>query len=339
MLYGWLEVGASNVPVFLSQCNQDIILRSTNSNNKIMIGNQIYPITSGSNIAAGAYIVNNNIGVNRLPDSNIQLDVNSNIRLNNTLYFTECVNGVENQTAYFVNSNNALNLYYNEARKCYFTYSNGVQFFDKIYNTSDIYAPAFNVLSDSNFKRDVIESDKDYDANLLSNINIYDYRFVNQNIPTKGFIAQQVEQHFPQCIQKTMGFIPCSLTSVFVNKDGHITKTVLPFDINIGEKIVIQIAPTQYIPTASPSVFLQPSQTAELIVYKIEGDIVYVSGKPIYMGNKINIVGKNGVVRTIDTNQLLAVCFNNTKKLKEDIAEMKIKMARIEAQLETLIPI
>ena len=307
MLYGWLEVGASNINVFSSQCNQDIILRTANSNNKIIIGNQIYNISSGSNSLAGLYILSNNIGVNKVPTSNVQVDINGKFSINNSITFTESAIGVSNQPAYLVNSNNALYIYYNGLQKIKMTSANGISVTDTVYSTCDFYAPAFNVTSDSNLKRDIFLSDTTVDVDKVNALNVYDYRFYNSTSNVKGFIAQQVEQIFPQAINRTMGFIPSSTVTVFLNTDGRIVKSSLPFSIEVGERIVAKSF----------------SRQCEFIVYKQTEDIVFVSGEKQFMGFNIEVSGKNGYIRTIDPNQILALCLNNIKDLNKRVGNLE----------------
>ena len=319
MLYGWLEVGASNVGIFSSQCNQDIILRSTNSNNKIILGNQIYNITSGSNMLAALYISSNNVGVNKIPTSNVQLDINGTFNINNSVTFIESMSGVANQPSYFINSNNTFYLYHNGVQRIRFTDQDGINVSDRIYSTSDMFAPAFNVLSDSNLKRDIVISEASNDKEKVKNINVYDYRFYNNTSNVKGFIAQQVEEIFPQAIQRTMGFIPSSAVVVFLSRDGIISLDALPFTVEVGERL-----------TAMSS-----GRVCEFMVYKIDGVNIHVSGDKQFIGMNITVTGKNGFIRTIDTNQVLALCFSGLKDCMNNIEALNKKIEEIIGEVPT----
>lgn len=322
MLYGWLEVGASNVGIFSSQCNQDIILRSTNSNNKIMIGNQIYSITSGSNMLAAMYISSNNVGINKVPTSNVQLDVNGRFNINNSMTFIETLPATSNQPTYFINSNNAFYIFYNGAQKIRLTNEQGINISDKVYSTSDFFAPAFNVTSDSNLKREISLSDTLEDALKVEKIKTYDYRFYNNTSNTKGFIAQQVEEVFPQAINRAIGFIPSSTKTVFINYDGIIPIANLPFDIQVGERIVA----------------LSSGRPCEFIVYKTTETHVHVSGDRQYMGFNVEVTGKNGFIRTIDTNQLLALSFSTIHTLQNRVTQLEAKLEHLLESLSFPIP-
>lgn len=317
MLYGWLEVGASNISIFSSQSNQDIILRTTNAANKIMIGNQLYNLDAGSNIPAAVYISSNNVGINKVPVEGVQLDIAGRASINNSLTFTETLIGsggaILDQPASFVNSNNALYISYNGVERMRFTANSGINVVDKVVSTQDFFAPAFNVLSDSNLKRDIILSDAESDRARMRGINVYDYRFHNSSSNIKGFIAQQVETAFPQAVQKTFGFIPCNRMQVMIMRNGDIDRTLqnLPFDnIEVGEKLCAAYNGVTY----------------EFLVCKVSDSNINVYGSgPAETGGLVQFYGKHGYIRTIDTNQLLALCFNNIKTLSEKVAALEQK--------------
>jgi len=310
MLYGWLEVGASNVGVFNSQCNNDIILRTTTSNNNIIIGTQVHSLAAGSNTWAAMYINSNNLGLKKIPDNDIVLDVNGNAALNKMLYFHESLSNVTDKLAIYTNSNNALYLSYNGNIKIKYTDTDGIRVYDKTYSTEDYYAPAFNVWSDSNFKRNITPSSTSYDAAILSNITTYDYTFWDKpNKPIKGFIAQDVEQWFPQCIVKSLGVIPCSMTQVFIGVQGLVSRSAMPFGVEVGETIV--------------GMSTGNSVTYEYFVYNVDDSNVHVSGDRRGMGTMVNITSKKGFVRSIDTSQLLALCVGSIKDLTRRLSMLE----------------
>jgi Chaperone of endosialidase len=262
---------------------------------------------------AALYISSNNVGVNKIPTSNVQLDINGTFNINNSMTFVESMSGVANHPSYFINSNNTFYLYHNGVQRIRFTDQAGINVSDKIYSTSDMFAPAFNVLSDSNLKRDIIISDANNDREKINNINVYDYRFYNNTSNIKGFIAQQVEEIFPQAIQRTMGVIPSSAVTVFLSRDGIISLEALPFTVEVGERL-----------TATSS-----GRPCEFMVYKIDGSNIHVSGDKQFMGMNITVTGKFGFIRTIDTNQLLALCFSSLKDCMKNIEVLNKKIEEI----------
>lgn len=68
-MYGWFEPGGGVNKYFLSTQMIDVLLRSSSTNNNIVIGN-------GSNPSATAaiYVQQNNVGIRRLPDPSYSLD-------------------------------------------------------------------------------------------------------------------------------------------------------------------------------------------------------------------------------------------------------------------------
>lgn len=306
MLYGWLEIGASNISVFSSQCNQDIVLRTAQSNNKIMVGNQMYSLSSGSNVLAGMYILNNNIGIRTIPAVDQQLDINGNLRTNKTFFLTESVPDVSNQTAFVTNSNNALHIFYNSNPKMNFTNSN-IYITDTVFSSHDFFAPAFNIISDSNFKRDIEESAPITDFQCLSSVKVCNYRMVNDTSGNtiKGMIAQQIEDVFPQAVKKTFGFIPCNNAYIYITPEGTIPKNALPLVLEVGERLITSNSDNRY----------------EFIVMKITEDQIHVHGN--HNNLKMRVMGKQGYIRTIDTNQVLALCINSIKHLSSELDKVK----------------
>jgi hypothetical protein len=144
----------------------------------------------------------------------------------------------------------------------------------------------------------------------LQNITTYDYTLWDKPArPIKGFIAQDVEKWFPQCIVKSMGSIPCSMTPTFISLQGRIARDALPFEVEVGETIV-------GINTAN-------SVTYEYFAYNVDDSNVYVSGDSKAMGVMINVTSKKGFVRSVDTTQLLALCFSCIKDLTQRVSVLE----------------
>lgn len=70
----------------------------------------------------------------------------------------------------------------------------------------------FNAFSDSRIKENLSVSDLNDDLNLLKQFKVTDYQFkdflTQGNRPSKGFIAEEVEQIFPQAVSHRSDFIP-----------------------------------------------------------------------------------------------------------------------------------
>lgn len=218
MLYGWIEVGASNNALFSNTSNEDIIIRTIQPSNKIIMGNTASSITS-----AAVYITGNNVGINKVPDSNIRLDVNgmtvlhtcqiglSNLATNLTLHGgfvmkdTAQPFDLTTNDAVISNSNGVLTVGFQNALpvRMSVTDGNGMTLNDTVTITRDVFAPAFNLLSDRSLKNDIKPSDPERDVQIHCALEVVDYKINNDTTDVKGFIAQDVALAFPGAVKGT----------------------------------------------------------------------------------------------------------------------------------------
>lgn len=216
MLYGWIEIGASNNSLFRSESNEDIIVR-TIYDNKIILGN-----TNGTNANAAMYIKGNNVGILKVPDTNVALDVSgfavlksaqvglsnlpSQLILNADLVMKDkSTNFLSTNELCIVNNNSVCTFKYNNTSRLQITDGNGISLNDNVFITNDVYATAFNLTSDISFKQNIKPSDAEKDCSTLRNLQVVDYDFMLQNGATrhtKGFIAQHVESVFPTAVSE-----------------------------------------------------------------------------------------------------------------------------------------
>lgn len=224
MLYGWLEVGLSNNMLFKNEVDQDIVLR-TIYNNKIIFGN-----TDGINADAAVYVQGNNVGMKKTPDINVSLDVNgfsvfksaqvglsnlpTSLSLNGELIIKDQskspsqVSGLPMQFN-IKNSNETLTFNYNNSNRLTVTNGNGITLNDNVYISNDVFANTFNMTSDVRFKTDIIKTNQDEDVQILQNLKVRDFEFIQHpGRIFKGFIAQEVEEIFPQVIVEKTGYTP-----------------------------------------------------------------------------------------------------------------------------------
>lgn len=219
MLYGWIEVGLSNNTLFRNEVDQDIIVR-TIYNNKIILGN-----TNGTSADAAVYILGNNVGIKKVPDSNVSFDVDgfsvlrslqvglSNVptafTLNGDMILKDkALNFASNMELKCINSNNYFEMYYNNIKRVKITDGVGIDLNDNVYITNDVFANAFQLTSDERFKQNIVSSPPANDVNLLKQIEVKDFQMLaHPEKPVKGFIAQQVETIFPQAIVEKRGYV------------------------------------------------------------------------------------------------------------------------------------
>jgi hypothetical protein len=214
MLYGWIEIGASNDTLFANEVPQDIIVR-TIYDNKIILGN-----TDGVRANAAVYILGNNIGVRKVPQSNVALDVDGlavfksgQVGLSNTPT-SLIVNGnfvLKDQSKNFlndmelkvVNDLNTTTVLYNNIRRLKITDGLGMEINDNLTVTQEVFAQAFQITSDKRLKSDIKESDVTEDVETFRSLGVKDYVFTaSPHRPIKGFIAQEVESVFPQAVKE-----------------------------------------------------------------------------------------------------------------------------------------
>lgn len=219
MLYGWIEVGLSNNTLFRNETDQDIIVR-TIYNNKIILGN-----TNGTSADAALYILGNNVGIKKVPDSNVLLDVDGFSVLkslqvglsNNPTEFTlngdmilkdKARNFDSNMELKCINNNNYFEMYYNNVKRVKITDGLGIDLNDNVYITNDVFANAFQLTSDERFKQNIVNTTCSNDIDILKQIQVKDFQMIaHPEKPVKGFIAQQIESIFPQAILEKKGYI------------------------------------------------------------------------------------------------------------------------------------
>jgi hypothetical protein len=212
MLYGWIEVGLSNNTLFRNEVDQDIILR-TIYNNKIILGN-----TDGTTVDAAIYILGNNVGIKKVPQSNVALDVDgltvlkslqvgisnlpTQLALNGDLLIKDKSKDFDDGMQLMVtNDNNAIEYKYNGVNRLRMTDGNGIDLHDNVYVTNDVYANAYHLTSDSRFKQNILPSIPKRDIRTLEKLQVKNYELIsNPGRIVKGFIAQEVEEVFPQAI-------------------------------------------------------------------------------------------------------------------------------------------
>ena len=95
--------------------------------------------------------------------------------------------------------------------------------------TLGIYGASFNTPSDERYKTNITHSDLDACEQKVRNIELYDYEYIDQlngsRKPNKaGFIAQQVQQVAPDCVNATEGVDPCvyAQRACALNADGKL---------------------------------------------------------------------------------------------------------------------
>lgn len=218
MLYGWIEVGVSNDTLFANETAQDIIVR-TIYDNKVILGN-----TNGTRANAAVYVWGNNVGIRKVPQGNVALDVDglavlrsAQVGLSNTPT-SLIVNGdviIKDKTKNFatamelsvVNNFNLTTVSYNNVPRIKISDGQGIEINDTLNVVQDVFATSFQVTSDERFKTDIRSTIVQEDTETIKGLAVKDYEMkADPDKTVKGFIAQEVEKVFPQAIVPKRGF-------------------------------------------------------------------------------------------------------------------------------------
>lgn len=313
MLYGWIEVGASNNGLFNGENNDDIIVR-TIYNNKIILGN-----TNGQNQLAAMYIYGNNVGINKVPGSNIQLDVLGNAQMqtlkvgysnfvgaftmNGNVTLKDITKNYSSLSEVVIsNSNDATYIYYGSNERIKFTDGNGMYITDTLYVTNDVYANAYQINSDRRLKTNIRKVDPEYDLNLLRNIDIYDFKMQSEMM--RGVIAQDVLHVVPSSIKLKKGCVKLNAGLQGYVSHGCITIHGDISGLNVGDMIYV---------TSS----LNTKHQVLCSIMSISQNKITISPPNEFIDNEHVLIDTKYVqdIHTVDYNQLVAVCINAVNAL------------------------
>lgn len=326
-LNGWIEIGLSNPNIFASQSNPDIVIRTydESASNKIIIGNT--SSNEGSNRLGGMYVLNNNVGFKKVPLPGVDVDINGLYSTIDGRIASNLNVGYGNNAGFFqlrgdmlilntgtsdmraINSNNTFYFMYSNIERIKFTNGSGMYLNDNVYITNDVYATGFHMTSDSNFKENVREVYVKSKSNieLLSKLKVYDYTLKGKKEQIKGFIAQQVEEVLPSAVKEIDNIIPIYNSFLSLENDILVSYNLdnLKDFFEVDDEIVLgQTINSKDIFVKIASVeddclmFYEPSILCNLT----HCDSLYVHGK----------VGK---MKTIDTNQILALCVSSLQEI------------------------
>ena len=331
-LNGWIEIGLSNPNMFASQSNPDIVFRTfdASASNKIIIGNT--SSNEGNNRLGGMYIVNNNVGFKKVPLAGVDVDINGLYSTIDGRIASNLTVGYGNNPGFFqirgdilmlntgtsdmraINSNNTFYFMYSNIERIKFTNGYGLYLNDNVYITNDVYATGFHMTSDSNFKENIIEVSIDNKTNtdILSKLKVYDYKLKGHQKQIKGFIAQQVEEVLPNAVKEIDNIIPIYNDFLRLNKN-----MLFP---------AVPISNCTQLFKANDEIVLGTSIHSKDYFIKIEDvhdNYLIISQQSFETINKNNnttdnlyyVHGKVGKMKTIDTNQILALCVSSLQEI------------------------
>lgn len=338
-LNGWIEVGLSNPNIFASQSNTDVVIRTFDPSfsNKIIIGNT--SSNEGPNRLGGLYVVNNNVGFKKVPLTGVDVDINGLYSSIDGRVASNLIVGYGSNAGFLqlrgdmlvvnsntsdmraINSNNTFRFMYSNVERIRFTNGTGMYLNDNVYITNDVYATGFFMTSDSNFKDNIKSSSQNTDLDALMKLKVYNYNLKGQKKTVKGFIAQQVETVLPSAINEIDSIIPCikgDIEVVRASVQGNTRLVIInayPPNIDLGD----------ILRQDDEVVIGKNSNTKEIFcVVKCVGDkwfevsqesakqLKHLEGYP-----HLYLHGKTGKMKTVDTNQILALCVSAVQELAQ----------------------
>lgn len=324
-LKGWLEIGMSNPNIFQTQSNSDIVFRTydDNTSNKIIIGNTSSNNTP--NCVGAMYILGNNVGLRKIPRSNMVLDVDGVMSISSNVYIgTTTTLSTTTLTGDFViansntsnmtltNTSNAFKMNYGITERLKITNGEGLYLNDNVYITNDVYASSYHMTSDKHLKHNIKRSLALDDLQTLLKLQVSDFNYLCD--PTqhkhKGLIAQQVEEVFPQAIQGYEGIVP-----VYQNYARVID--------NLHNTVFLQIEKPQSIFSVGDKIVFGKNCTSKeyiMSVLKVEKDYIVVESPNIrFPYDNVYIFGIMSNIKTIDPYQILALCISSIQELAKDV--------------------
>jgi hypothetical protein len=185
------------------------------------------------------------------------------------------------------------------------TNGQGLYLNDNVYATNDMFATAFHMTSDRNMKENIYTSKRVEDLQRLLKLNVSDFSFKGDTKVKKGFIAQDVESIFPQAITSFEGIIPIYQGFASLEK-GSITlpSNVGDMSLCIGDEIVI-----------GKDSFCKESIYPITSFHRNGFNIQCMETKQVY------IHGKLGKLKSVDTNQIVALCVSAIQELATKLME------------------
>lgn len=331
-LNGWIEIGLSNPNMFASQSNPDIVFRTydPSASNKIIIGNT--SSNEGNNRLGGMYIVNNNVGFKKVPLSGVDVDINGIYSTIDGRIASNLTVGYGNNPGFFqirgdilmlntgtsdmraINSNNTFYFMYSNIERIKFTNGSGMYLNDNVYITNDVYATGFHMTSDSNFKENINEVPVNTRNNIdtLSKLKVYDYKLKGHRKNIKGFIAQQVEEVLPNAVEEIDNIIPIYNDFLRLNKNflfstNKLTNLTELFDVN--DEIVLGTN------NRSKDYFIKVEDVHDNYLVISQQSYEKINKNHNNTNNVYYVHGKVGKMKTIDTNQILALCVSSLQEI------------------------
>ncbi|HEX8068859.1 MAG TPA: tail fiber domain-containing protein [Pyrinomonadaceae bacterium] len=183
----------------------------------------------------------------------------------------------------------------------------------------------FNAFSDSRIKKNVRTSQSPDDLRLLQQLRVTDYQFkdflAHGNRDSKGFIAEEVEQFFPQAVSKRSDFIPdiYAFAEETMLNDNVLNVTLTAAHNLVAGDVVRLITEADGVKEVSVSVV--DERTFAVADWKGPAGKLFVHGRKV------------DDLRTLDYQQIFALGVSGLQQLAREVAELKAANAVLAARL------
>ena len=191
-----------------------------------------------------------------------------------------------------------------------------------------IKASEFDAVSDQRVKTDFRTSDPLRDLETVNRIQVTDFKYIdtiaNGNRYKKGFIAQQVEQVFPEAVSKTTGYLPdvfCMADSVTFNAaTQQLTFQLAKVQMLAGDKIRIYSGKEAY----------------EVVISNVSGKRYSVDD---YQGKYENlfVYGRYTTdFREVDYDRIHTLAVSALQQLSKEVTELKKENQSLKSECKKL---
>jgi hypothetical protein len=184
----------------------------------------------------------------------------------------------------------------------------------------------FMSVSDKRLKKDLVAADPNHDLNVISQINIHNFKFKDEHQyggkQKKGVIAQELELTLPHVVCKSEGFIPLLYKYGKANKSRKLVLHHVRADIfaQLKEDSLLRISrghtmPPQWI-----------DSKIKHIVYKPDEEVLFITlecCEVFDVGERIFVYGPYSPYKTVDKDYLFMTAINAIKALKSQMDDLR----------------
>lgn len=193
--------------------------------------------------------------------------------------------------------------------------------------SSYIFATGYGSFSDRRIKKDLHLSENSADLSTLRKLRVTDYRHVdeanNGRVFTKGFIAQEVEQAYPEAVTKSSNFVP--------NVYAMSTQTQLA-----AGKMTISLAKNHEFAVGDEVKLMLPTgdEKQATVLAVADANTFVVDWTDGAAAEKVFVYGKKvHDFRVVDYDRIFTLNVSATQELARQLEELKKENAVLRSEL------